>query len=117
MNKFELTKEQTQALTAYPNLNKYVNSFIKNNGYPEVKGCVSNLVYFFKLMCINNNLNEETLFNWDKEIAEDFYTWGSNSRWANTFACCLDAYFNKYIDIAINLAKEYGDIDIDKEEE
>ena len=112
MNTFNLTDEQANTLKEYPNLNSYVQSFIKNNGVPEETGCISNLVYFFKKMCTKYNLDEEVLFDWDKETADDFYSWGSGSRWANTFASYLDCNFNKCIKIAIDLADEYGDLDL-----
>ena len=115
MNKLELYKDQEETLEQYPNLNKYVNSFIENEGYPEETGHISNLVYFFKRMCIDNNLNEEELFQWTKEEADDFYTWGHNSRWANMFAYYLECNFNKCISIALALAKRYGDINLGKE--
>lgn len=116
MSKFEITKQQQKELAAYPNLNKYVASYIKNNGRSEKPGCISDLVYFFKMMCLNNNLNEEELFSWDEETATDFYTWGSNSRWANTFDSYLDSNFVICINIALDLVKQYGDIDLEKVE-
>lgn len=109
---FQLTKEQVQRLAQYPYLNQYVNEYIINNGQSKTVGILSALTFFFKMMCINNNLNEMLLFDWDEETAQDFYTWGSNSRWSNTFNAYLATNFNKCIDIALDLVENYGDSDI-----
>lgn len=114
MSTLKITEQQQKELAAYPNLNGYIASYIKNNGRPEKPGHISDLVYFFKMMCLNNNLNEEELFSWDEETATDFYTWGSNSRWANTFDSYLESNFVICINIALDLVKQYGDINLEK---
>jgi len=113
---FILTKEQGKKLESYPNLKGYIESYIKNDGYPEENGCLPHFIYFFKRMCLDNDIDVEQFFNWDEETAEDFYSWGHNSRWANTFSCCVDAKFKRYVDDALYLVSEYGDIDIYKED-
>lgn len=109
---FELTKEQAKRLAQYPHLNQYVNEYIANDGQSTTAHSLSSLTFFFKMMCINNSLDEQQLFGWDEELAEDFYSWGSNSRWANVFDAYLATNFNECIDIALDLVENYGDSDI-----
>lgn len=109
---FELTKEQKERLEAYPFLKGYVQEYIDNNGQSATVGFLSSLTFFFKMMCINNNLNEQQLFGWDDELADDFYSWGHNSRWSNTFDAYLNTNFNECVDIALDLVANYGDSDI-----
>ena len=117
MNKYQyiLDQEIKDQLENYPNLKKYVEHYAETNGEPENEGCISNLVYYFKLQCLNNDLDEEKTFNWDNETSSDFYSWGHNSRWANTFDSYLHNNFQDTVEIGINLAEEYGDIDVNKE--
>ena len=115
MTKYTMSISQAEELNKFPHLKSYVEEYIKNNGLPDQPGYISSLVYFFKRKCLDNNLSEEALFGWDEETAEDFYSWGSNSRWANTFDSCLSTHFSEYLDTAIMLAKAYGYNDIYEE--
>ena len=117
MNKYQYILDQKikDQLENYPNLKKYVEHYIETDGEPEDEGCISNLVCYFKLQCLNHNLNEAKTFKWDNKTSEDFYTWGTNSRWANTFDTYLYNNFQKLLKIGINLAEKYGDINVDKE--
>lgn len=56
---FELTKEQVQHLAQYPHLKQYVDEYITNNGQSKAVGILSSLTFFFKMMCINNSLDEQ----------------------------------------------------------
>ena len=96
-------------LDKYPHLKSYVESYKKGECEPSQ---ISSLAYFFKRMCHDHDLDEQELFGWDDEIAEDFYSWGHNSRWANTFEWFLAENLDFCIDIAIELVKEYGDREI-----
>lgn len=111
-NAFQITPEQREELNAFPYLKSYVEQYIENEGVFEPDYHLPKLVYFFKRMCLDNNLNEQSEFGWNEEIAEDFYGWGSNSRWSNTFDVELKDNFKAYIDVAINFAKRFGDKDI-----
>lgn len=114
-NLYILNQKIKDQLENYPNLKKYVEHYIETNGEPENEGCISNLVYYFKLQCLNHNLNEAKVFKWDNRTYRDFYSWGHNSRWAHTFDSYLHNNFQDAVEIGINLAEKYGDIDVDKE--
>jgi len=117
MNKINSVLDQKiqDQLESYPNLKKYVEHYIETDGEPEDEGCISNLVCYFKLQCLKHNLNETKVFKWNKKISDDFYTWGTNSRWSNTFDTFLYYNFQYVVEIGISLAEKYGDIDVDKE--
>jgi len=110
-----LNQKVKDQLANYPNLKKYVEHYAKTNGEPEKEECISNLVYYFKLQCLNHNLNEAKVFKWDNKTYRDFYSWGHNSRWANTFDTYLRYNFQDAVKIGISLAEKYGDINVDKE--
>ena len=105
-------KELKSKLNEYPNLKKYVESFIKNNGDSEDSECIPHFVYWFKMQCINNDLNEDSVFCWDEDYSEDFYSWGHNSRWANTAWNYILNNFALCVEIALDLAKEHGDLNL-----
>lgn len=110
----KLTKEQKERLKAYPVLEEAVNHFIKYRGEPEEKGCIAHYTYFFKQKYLDNNVDPDEMFGWSNATSEDFWSWGSNSRWANTVACYIQSKFSKCLDIALDLADNYGDLNLTK---
>ena len=112
-NPFYIRPDQIQKLKQYPFLESYVKSYIENEGIPENISCICRLTYFFKRMDIEHELDMQSLFDWDDDTTEDFYSWGHNSRWANTFEGQMGGYLEDYVDVALSLAETYGDIDLD----
>ena len=106
----ELTNEQKERLKAYPVLEKAVNYFMTSKGQSEESGCIPHFVYFFKQKCLDNNVNPDEMFGWDEETSEDFLSWGSNSRWTNTVTCYILSKFSECVDIALDVADNYGDL-------
>lgn len=112
-NPFYIRPDQIQKLKQFPFLESYVKSYIENEGTAEKIGCICRLTYFFKRMDIEHELDMQSLFDWDDDTTEDFYSWGHNSRWANTFEGQMEGCLEDYVDVAIDLAETYGDIDLD----
>lgn len=112
-NPFYIRPDQIQKLKQFPFLESYVKSYIENEGTAENIGCICRLTYFFKRMDIEHELDMQSLFDWDDDTTEDFYSWGHNSRWANTFEGQMEGCLEDYVDVAIDLAETYGDIDLD----
>lgn len=106
----ELIAEQKERLKAYPVLEQAVNYFIEHKGESEESGCIPRYTYFFKQKYLDNNVDPDEMFGWDEKTSEDFWSWGSNSRWSNTATCYILSEFSKCIDIALDLADEYGDL-------
>lgn len=105
-----LTNEQKERLKAYPVLEKAVNHFMTSKGESEEPGCIAHFVYFFKQKYLDNGVNPDDMFGWDEQTSEDFWSWGSNSRWSNTVTCYILSEFSRCVDIALDLADEYGDL-------
>lgn len=122
----ELTQEQKDALKQYPKLETAINEYIELNGRSRTPGHLSDFVYWLRckiekyfdgdpghITCWPNAEyikdecleDDEDIMDWD----EDFWSWGHNSRWANTFALWVDENFSDMVDSAIELAEEYGD--------
>lgn len=105
-----MNKDLETELEKYPYLKSYVKAFI--NDEEDTTEFIPSLIYFFKKICVDHELDEAELFEWDEETTQDFYSWGHNSRWANTFWAFLVENFDHCIEVAIWLAKVYGDKDI-----
>jgi hypothetical protein len=101
-------------LDKYPNLKGAVEHFYDNNGKPEHEGCLPNLIVWIRKVLDIAGEDAAKFFEMSEETAEDFYSWGHNSRWANTFWCFLERHFNWCIGLCIELAERYGDYDIEK---
>lgn len=119
----ELTQEQKDALKQYPKLEAAINEYIELNGRSRTPGHLSDFIYWLRckiekhfdgdpghITCWPNaeSIEYEGLENevdWD----EDFWCWGHNSRWANTFTLWVEENFNDMVNSAIEIAEEYGD--------
>ena len=75
-------------LSEFPNLERYFNHFVETDGSPEMQDCLPNLIIWIRLIVEPHEgkwIDPMTFFGLDDEDAEDFYTWGHNSRWKNVF--------------------------------
>lgn len=100
-------------LDKFPVLKKAIEHFKETGGKSEEPGCIPNFVYFFKKMHFKFDQDPDEMFGWDSETADDFWSWGSNSRWANTASMWIEDHLEECIEIAIELAKEFGDLDLE----
>lgn len=111
----KIKNEIKKQLENYKNLSKYAFHFEKQPYEPEHPGHLNNLIIWFRETLDNAGVDDvASYFGWDDETAEDFYTWGHNSRWAHTFYSYLINNINDALEIALDLADEFGDVDIDK---
>lgn len=94
-------------------LKKAIEHFKETGGRSEEDGCIPHFVYFFKQMHFRFGQDPDEMFNWDKETSEDFWSWGHNSRWAHTACMWIEDHLEECIEKAIELAKEYGDLDLE----
>ena len=115
---YKLTQKQKDVLKQYPKLEAAINEYIKLNGRSKTPGHLSDFVYWLRckiekyfdgdpssITCWPNAEDNENEIDWD----EDFWSWGHNSRWGNTFTIWVAENFNDMVNSAIELAKEYGD--------
>lgn len=101
-----MEKATLQKLKNYPRLKKYAIHFEKTDGDSEIGGYLPFVVIWFrdlfKLAKIDDG-EVPVLFEMDDETAEDFWSWGHNSRYANTFSWYLLSNLDFCIDIALQI--------------
>lgn len=78
----------------FNNLDRYVKNFEKENESDEY---LPKLVAYIREFLDKVDLDPVEFFGWEDDIAEDFYSWGHNSRWANTFLPMLQANLDEYV--------------------
>ena len=122
-------KNAWEKIQKYANLAKYFEHYLDTHGKAEHVNCLPNLIIWIREVLDNDSQRAADLFNMTDEEREDFYSWGSNSRWNHTFRDCLDLMIDQDVDenttvvpdILMSLAEEEGDPDIEakffKEEE
>ena len=105
----ECDDELVAEMEKYPNLNKYFRFFIENPGDTEDPGFLPRLIGWIRTHVDAYDLDAAELFDMDEDTAEDFYTWGHNSRWANTFTSYIECDPNLALERCLRLARRYGD--------
>lgn len=102
------------ALDKFPNVQKYIKEYIKNDGEMSLTR-LPNLVIWFRETLEKNGVDVPEYFGWTEEWTEEFYSWGHNSRWVNVFMTWLEPDdIEEHLEEIADIAKEYGDPDIDK---
>lgn len=102
MYDFELNKVTKERLVKYPTLSKCISKLNKED--PFKSDMLSDITVYVRRL----NIDEAEFFGWDEETAEDFYTWGHNSRYANVFEPMLFDNFQEYIDIILEYLEDSG---------
>ena len=84
------------------------NTVSRLEKFPKLKRCVGDetndplrldaVTVYVRMM----DVDEPDLFDWDDDTAEDFYTWGHNSRYANVFEPMLEENFDEYLNIIMD---------------
>ncbi len=86
--------------------------------FPYLKACVvepnedwriDNITTYVRLL----DINEPLLFDWSYRDADDFYSWGHNSRYANVFQPLLISHFDKYLNIIMDYVQQHYNKDGD----
>ena len=106
--------ELIRKLDDYPNLRKCVKHFYETNGQAEHDGYLPNLIVWIRQVLDEVGEDAAERFSMPQEVAEDFWSWGHNSRWANTFWFWLHAHFFGCVEECIELAEDAGDYDVEK---
>ena len=100
-------------LEKYPHLKAAVEHFYDTDGKPEHEYKLPNLIVWIRQMLDKSGEEAAEYFDMPEETREDFWSWGHNSRWSNTFWCYLERHFCWCVGICIDLAEEYGDFDVE----
>ena len=99
-------------LSEFPNLERYFNHFAETDGAPEMQDCLPNLIIWIRLIVEPQEgewIDPMTFFGLDDEDAEDFYSWGHNSRWKNVFWPYALNELEHVKAKCLELAKDHGD--------
>jgi len=104
------------------NLKKYAEHYEKEHGQSEFAGMLPCLIVWFRDLFRTAGIDDgqvPMLFGYDEdsEEAEDFWTWGHNSRYANTFSFWVDDDLDYAVNMGLDLIEQYelGDFDPDIE--
>lgn len=86
----------------YQYLDVYAKRFKKRDGASEKDGYLPKLVVYFRKALDKMGIDDyyvPIIFGWDDDTAEDFYTWGHNSRWNHTFSYMALRDLTRYVTI------------------
>ena len=101
-------------LDRYPNLKRAVEHFYDTDGEAEHIGKLPNLIVWIRVVMDELGYDAAEFFEMSKERADDFYSWGHNSRWSNTFYDFLTRHFDWCVGLCIDLADESKDFDVEE---
>ena len=108
-----LYESYLEDLAKYPHLWKAVQHFYQNDGRPEHIGHLPNLIVWIRHF-VENEEDVAQRFDMPEEVAEDFYGWGHNSRWANTFWWWTRLHFFGVVVNCLDIAETHGDFDVEQ---
>lgn len=94
-----LTRKTYKRMQQYPNLEKVVNDFIKNDGQNPKRGYLTDLTVYIRRL----NIDEPGVFHWDAITEDEFYSWGHNSRYANVLEPILINDLDYHVNIILDL--------------
>ena len=119
-----MKKETIKRIGGRKHLLKYAKHFEKTDGENEVSGYLPCLIIWFRYLFDKAGIDDgqvPMLFGYDEDSdeAEDFWTWGHNSRYAHTFSNWVAADVDAAINVGLDLIEEnkLGDFDPDILEE
>ena len=115
----EAIKEDTSSidLSKFPNLERYFNHFEETDGVPEMQDCLPNLIIWIRLIVEPKEgewIDPMRFFGLDDEDAEDFYSWGHNSRWKNVFWTYAQCNLKHVKEKCRELAELHGDPNVEE---
>lgn len=88
-------------MKGFEHLSEYIHEYVKNDGSSTKPGHLPRLVIYFRMAFDKLGMHDgyvPEFFDWPDDIAEDFGTWGHNSRWNHTFSMMLYDNLDDYVD-------------------
>lgn len=110
--KYENIISELESNTKYRHLYKAVKHYWETEGKPEHDLCLPNLIVWIRQV-VPDTVDIPDYFEMGERVKEDFYSWGHNSRWSNTFWSFLNDHFCWCVALCMDLADEYGDYDVE----
>lgn len=99
-------------LGKYPHLKEYFEHFERTGGVPEKREYLPFLVIWIRTIVEKHRIDPTAFFKMDAETADEFFSWGRNSRWANAFCSHVECNMEMVLEKCLELADTYGDIDV-----
>ena len=100
----EISEQLQKRIAKYPELKEEVDDFIKNDGCNPDPGYLTVLTVLIREL----KVDEPSFFDWDEDTADDFYSWGHNSRYGNVLEPMLyndlEGHVTKIVDYLDRLA-------------
>ena len=92
---------------------KYLDSYVKlyREGTEQASRYLPKLIIYFRQAFEKLGITDDMVpdfFGWDKDIADDFGSWGHNSRWNHTFDSMLSGDTDDYVELLKQKMKEKG---------
>ena len=100
-----VSEEDLQELEKFPDLRDAIAHTFVYNDYD--KKYLSPLVVWFREKEDNGYPVIEAA-DWDDDTLDEFYSWGSNSRWSSVFESEVFKNAGYYIGLALEIAREYN---------
>lgn len=94
LNPLHISEEVKQRLDKYPRLKECVEDYIARNGESCQPDVLPKLVVYVRCM----RLDEPEFFGFDEEWADEFDSWGLNSRYVHVFNPLLQDNLNEYLE-------------------
>ena len=107
-------------ISKYPNLERYYRHFEETNGQSERHDdSFPNFIIWIRLVVEPEDEGKEwtdvaQFFELDEDDAEDFHSWGHNSRWANVFLPFALHNMDLVKEKCIELAERFGDPNVEE---
>lgn len=104
-------------LSKYPNLERYVRHFDETGGSAEERGGLPFLIVWIRLVTEPEEgtwTDPAQFFELDDDDTTEFYSWGTNSRWANVFCPFVENNLDFVVEKCIELAVEHGDPSVEE---
>ena len=103
-----MRKSTIEKLKNYPNLKKYARFFEKTEGDSEEEGFLPFVVIWFRQLFEKAGIDDgqvPMLFGYDEESdeAQDFWSWGHNSRYNHNFSNWVLADIDFAVDVALQI--------------
>ena len=105
-------------ISKYPNLERYYRHFEETNGKSERNDdSFPNLIVWIRLVVEPEDgewTDPAQFFELDEDDAEDFHSWGHNSRWAHVFLPFALHNMDLVKEKCIELAERFGDPNVEE---
>ena len=109
--------DNSDELSKYPNLARYYRHFEEHHGEGEVSGWMPKLITWIRTIVEPDEgewIDPVQAFGMEEYDAEEFCSWGHNSRWWNVFWPFAASDMERTRESCLLLAEKHGDPNVDE---